>query len=55
VINSTRKELNNLARARNADLDNPEQVKQVIAKMKTGSAYKRMLVQAYNRYVKYHK
>jgi hypothetical protein len=53
VINSTRKELNNLAR--NADLNNPEEVKALIARMKTGNAYKRMLVQAYNRYAKYYK
>ena len=53
VINSTRKELNNLAR--NANLDEPEQAKALIARMETGNAYKRMLVQAYNRYVKYYK
>lgn len=53
VINSTRKELNNLAR--HANLDNPDEVKQTISRMDTGSAYKRMLTQAYNRYVKYYK
>ena len=53
VINSTRKELNNLAR--NADLNNPNEIKALIARMKTGNAYKTMLVQAYNRYVKYYK
>jgi len=53
VINSTRKELNNLAR--NAKLNEPEQVKALIARMETGNAYKRMLTQAYNRYVKYYK
>jgi len=53
VINSTRKELNNLAR--NANLDEPDEVKALIAKMNTGNAYKRMLVQAYNRYAKYYK
>ncbi|MGA3059566.1 MAG: hypothetical protein ABSD92_04260 [Candidatus Bathyarchaeia archaeon] len=51
VINSTRKELNNLAK--NADLTKPEEAKALIARMKTGNAYKRMLVQAYNRYTKY--
>jgi len=53
VINSTIKELNNLAR--NADLNNPDEVKCLIARMKTGNAYRRMLVQAYNRYAKYYK
>ena len=53
VINSTRKELTNLSKR--ANLDEPEQIKQTIAQMKTGNAYKRMLVQAYNRYVKYYK
>lgn len=53
VINSTRKELSNLART--ADLNSPEQLKQSIAKMQTGNVYKRMLVQAYNRYAKYYK
>lgn len=53
VMNSTRKELNNLAR--NADLNKPDEVKALIARMKTGNAYKRMLVQAYNRYTKYYK
>jgi integrase len=53
VINSTRKELSNLAG--NADLTQPDEVKTLIAKMKTGNAYKRMLVQAYNRYTKYYK
>ena len=53
VINSTRKELNNLAR--NVNLNNPNEIKALIARMKTGNAYKRMLVQAYNRYIKYYK
>ena len=53
VINSTRKELTNLSKR--ANLDEPEQIKQTIAQMQTGNAYKRMLVQAYNRYVKYYK
>jgi integrase len=53
VINSTRKELTNLSKR--ANLDEPEQVKQTIAQMKTGNPYKRMLVQAYNRYIKYYK
>jgi len=53
VINSTRKELTNLSKR--ASLDDPEQVKQTIAQMKTGNPYKRMLVQAYNRYAKYYK
>ena len=53
VINSTRKELNNLAT--NANLNNPNEIKALIARMKTGNAYKRMLVQSYNRYVKYYK
>ena len=53
VINNTRKQLNNLAR--NANLNEPEQVKALIARMETGNAYKRMLVQSYNRYAKYYK
>jgi hypothetical protein len=40
----TGKELSNLGR--NGDLNNPEEIKSLIARMKTGNAYKRMLVQA---------
>ena len=53
VINNTRKQLNNIAR--NVDLDKPKQVKALIARIETGSAYKRMLVQSYSRYAKYYK
>jgi len=53
VINGTRKALNLISTK--TQLNNPQEVRTQILKLKTGDAYKRLIADAYTRYAKYYK
>lgn len=53
VINGTRKALNLISQK--TQLNNPQEVRNTILRLKTGNAYKRLIADAYTRYAKYYK